>query len=415
MNKTYSQEVRALKEELRNAGTERLNLTKKIQALEAQLKLHTNYQDSIVKQIVEIRNRLKELTHEREKLRTSQEMVMSNIKETKVEFCKFDQSHKHLMECIAITENLNKDLKKELVSCRSELTMSKSSTPVPLQENNSDSERVICQKRIIELEKLFLQSRKENEKTLNNLVESNNRLCSFINKCAELREIEKTLSLKTENYEKEFEILQNKLDEQVIELERLRLENTRAQVIKEVEEAQTQTELEIDEKAFPRTDTSTSKQFENKYISENEKLDVFPLLKNKIDIDVLNIQPNEANEVSKRKRHVAFVENTDNCDQPFKKPCSERNFVNQMHVEHDNDLSLPSSMDSSQNSVICCDDNIGISKNSKYENSFTGDIVVNETDAKELMNVEKNLKNLQVFDYENVMNAASKEEGIQKQ
>ncbi|XP_042913545.1 uncharacterized protein [Parasteatoda tepidariorum] len=210
-------------------------------------------------------------------------------------------------------------------------------------------------------------------------------------------------------------MLQNKLDEQVKELERLRLESTRAQVIKEVEEAQTQTELEIDEKAFLQTDTSTSKQFENKYISENEKLDVFPLLKNKIDIDVLNIQPNEANEVSKRKRHVEFVVDTDNCDQPFKKPCSERNFVNQMYVEHDNDLSLPSSMESSQNSIICCDDNIGISKNSKYENSFTGDIVVNETDAKELMNVEKNLKNLQVFDYENVMNAASKEEEIQKQ
>ncbi|GFQ77525.1 hypothetical protein TNCT_388561 [Trichonephila clavata] len=59
------------------------------------------------------------------------------------------------------------------------------------------------EERNLELENLLLLSRKENEKTLNNLSESNKLLCEFMDKYADAQEVEKSLNTEIKHYKKE--------------------------------------------------------------------------------------------------------------------------------------------------------------------------------------------------------------------
>lgn len=58
--------------------SEKLNLQKKIQELEIKLKLHDNFQESILNQVSEVRKMMKAIFEENKELMGSQKKMMEN-------------------------------------------------------------------------------------------------------------------------------------------------------------------------------------------------------------------------------------------------------------------------------------------------------------------------------------------------
>lgn len=58
--------------------SEKLNLQKKIQELEIKLKLHDNFQESILNQVSEVRKMMKAIFEESKELMGSQKKMMEN-------------------------------------------------------------------------------------------------------------------------------------------------------------------------------------------------------------------------------------------------------------------------------------------------------------------------------------------------
>ncbi|GFY72124.1 uncharacterized protein TNIN_87911 [Trichonephila inaurata madagascariensis] len=168
VNKTYSEEIRLLKEELRNATCEKLAFVKRVQELEGQLNLHNRFQETLVGQMTEIRKRIKSISEECQELTNTQTKTLDNEK------------------CIFFP--------------RSEFTVLKnSSLPTQLKTQKNDELKKL-EERNLELENLLLLSRKENEKTLNNFLESNKLLCEYMDKYTDAQEVEKSLNIEIEQY-----------------------------------------------------------------------------------------------------------------------------------------------------------------------------------------------------------------------
>ncbi|GBL89630.1 hypothetical protein AVEN_104594-1 [Araneus ventricosus] len=243
VNKTYSEEIKLLKEELRKANSEKLTFAKRIQELEGQLNLKNSFQESIMDQIAEIKKRSKSVGEECQELSTTQTKMLENVSEMKIYLRNIEIRIEHVQEVTAISEKKNGELKNELVSAKSEITMLRNSALPVKQKTEQNPDLRKFNEKYSELEKLFALSQKENEKMLNNFLESNRLLCEAMDKYADAQETEKILNAKIETYENEILLLKRKEEDLENELAKNKGENdfTKANRIVDTECKETQT------------------------------------------------------------------------------------------------------------------------------------------------------------------------------
>ncbi|GIY02051.1 uncharacterized protein CDAR_229431 [Caerostris darwini] len=193
INKTYSEEIKLLKEEIRNANSEKLKFIKRIQELEGQSKLHINFQKTIVDQIAEIRKRTKAVGEECKELVNNQTKMVENVTEAKKYLKEIELRIDHLIRVVSIIEAKNKELKKDLVAARCEITMLKNST--------------------LSTGQIIQDNTELKKKTMSNFLESNKLLCEMMNKYADAQEKEKEMNIKIETHESEAVMLKQRVGE----------------------------------------------------------------------------------------------------------------------------------------------------------------------------------------------------------
>ncbi|XP_035228457.1 uncharacterized protein LOC118200602 [Stegodyphus dumicola] len=89
----------------------------------------------------------------------------------------------------------------------------------PIQEKSVKfTDREKLQEKVLELEKLLLLSRKENEKMVHNFVKTNELLCKFMDKYADVKDSEKSSAKEIERLRKEINVLNQALEEKTAEI-----------------------------------------------------------------------------------------------------------------------------------------------------------------------------------------------------
>ncbi|KAG8190277.1 hypothetical protein JTE90_025791 [Oedothorax gibbosus] len=402
VNKTYSQEIRVLKEELKNSISEKLKLVKRIQELEGQLKLHTNFQETIVTQITDIRKSTKNLRDDCQSLKEVQKSVLNNVTEVKGSFRKFEINHQHLKQCVEIADKNSEQLKKYLVMTRSEVNIYKNAT-VKVQVNTEKyTDATKLQNRISELDKLLLLSRKENQ-------------------YSDLQEVEKSLSQQIKECDSKIQEMQDKAnlleDESIILKKQIAIENKRKEDRKTIE---TQTSYEIiDESIISRQPDSSSQielaeieiasktcslenidsMFHNVENQASESPDVTEILiSNPLQCSSTVRPENEQNIFeTKGKRRFCMVEDDDTFNElPSKRRQPDTTLLENKswimnNRNHQNTMfdDIPSSANSVDD--ICQSQAISVAEDQ-------AEPVGNQPETSELASVQMNLKGLKVDD-----------------
>ncbi|KAF8764973.1 hypothetical protein HNY73_022996 [Argiope bruennichi] len=382
-------------------------------------------------QIAEIKKRSKSVSEECQELSNSQMKMQENVSEVKTYLRKIQIRIEHVQEITTISEKKNEELKNELVSAKSEITVLKNSVlPMKLKtEPNIDLRKM--DEKYSELEKLFALSQKENEKTLSNFLESNRLLCEAMNKYADAQETEKILNAKIEACENEIVTLKSKAKFQNELSEKARdndFTNDRRNIITESKETQTLKDImdeNCSENIIAESDLLENVNNKNSISNQFNETEHFP---NNICTHTTN-EANPPEQVSNKfpsfkenvtaslgtsmKRKLSLIDDDESelsrkklfCSANVVNPKNDWESENQVHRMFSPLIEDEKSIPSSINSL----DDIGLSQgkqeNEEFNKSANVDIIREENngiqvevETVDVTSVQMNLKDLKVSD-----------------
>ncbi|GFX43932.1 uncharacterized protein TNCV_4112111 [Trichonephila clavipes] len=421
VNKTYSEEIRLLKEELRNATCEKLAFVKRIQELEGHLNLHNRFQETLVGQMTEIRKRIKSISEECQELTNTQTKTLGNVSEAKKYLTNTNLRIEHVQKIVSITEKRNEELKKELVMVKSEFTVLKnSSLPAQLKTQKNDELKKL-EERNLELENLLLLSRKENEKTMNNFLESNKLLCEYMDKYTDAQEVEKSLNTEIEQCKDEMKtrVLREEELKNLIKYQG-NFNSIKEQTLMNLKSKETQTSCDCLEEICPENNSIAGSPQAN----EDENFVAQNIIDTIISKEKDSISLNKSNEIggtsntflvftddetttlrTAMKRKLNWMDEV--VTAPSKKPLigvenDHWAFENQvLRTLDDDDKSIPSSFNSVEDGEQQSQDaNKELPKSENVTSAIENDQCNRdgEIEMNDLVNVQMNLKGLKVCD-----------------